>query len=49
LSNSVEPNGKALFSCGDVVQVFGKEFSAKLELTAPIAVQVGEKVVGVEL
>lgn len=45
----VEPKGKALLSCGDIVQVLGKDFSAKLELTEPIAVQIGEKFIGVEL
>lgn len=46
---SVEPNGKALLSCGDTVQILGKQFSAKLELTEPIAVQIGEKSIGIDL
>jgi hypothetical protein len=45
----VEPKDRALLSCGDVVRIESKDFTTKIQLTKPIAVQFGQKVQGQEI
>jgi hypothetical protein len=45
----VEPQERALLSCGDEVWLVGTGFAEKHRLTKPIAIQITEKTIGQEI